>query len=310
MTSNSLTQITVPFHSAELYLVEHNGQPYTAMRPIVENMGLDWKAQLVKIKQRFSSVVGEITTTGKDGKQYQMLCLPLKKLFGWLMTISPNKVKPELRDTIIMYQNECDDVLWDYWIKGKATNPRTNKEDRVPLKDAVNMLVAKSKALNYSDAYKLVHQRFGIKHVDELSCDMIPSAVEYVHHLMGEYIPKAEYIDPDLKALETLSADVTNKVMDYYWSLHTEIERLGGKVPKYPQLDTELIVRAVVTRMLQSNRMMLSFDHNQKPIVNFVPNNAWILHDANIANIIGDPSGVSKSVLPDIIKSAVDRMSK
>ena len=129
MTSYSLQQITVPFHNAELFLVEHNGQPYTAMRPIVESMGLDWKAQLVKIKQRFSSVVGEITTTGKDGKQYQMLCLPLKKLFGWLMTISPNKVKPELRDTVIKYQEECDDVLWDYWTKGYAVNPRSTKND-------------------------------------------------------------------------------------------------------------------------------------------------------------------------------------
>ena len=91
---NTLAQINAPFNGAELLIVEYNKQPYTAMRPIVENMGLDWKTQLIKIKQRFSSVVGEITTTGKDGKQYRMLCLPLKKLFGWLMTISPNKVKP------------------------------------------------------------------------------------------------------------------------------------------------------------------------------------------------------------------------
>ncbi|ENV60384.1 phage antirepressor N-terminal domain-containing protein [Acinetobacter soli] len=311
MTSNSLQQITVPFHSAELYLVEHNGQPYTAMRPIVENMGLDWKAQLVKIKQRFSSVVGEITTTGKDGKQYQMLCLPLKKLFGWLMTISPNKVKPELRETIIMYQNECDDVLWDYWIKGKATNPRTNKEDRVPLKDAVNMLVAKSKALNYSDAYKLVHQRFGIKHVDELSCDMIPSAVEYVHHLMGEYIPKAEYIDPELKALELLDADATNKIHDWIWSLQDEVKRLNGVIPSFPDLDREAISRAVVSRFMTSHRMLLTLDSlTNKPRVQFIPNKSWILTDENIAKIVGDREGPRREVLPDIMHAAATRLAK
>lgn len=122
----SLTQITVPFHKAELCLVEYNGQPYTAMRPIVEGMGLAWQAQFEKLKQRFNSVIMEIMTTGKDGKQYQMLCLPLKKLFGWLMTISPNKVKPELRDMVIKYQEECDDVLWDYWTKGQAINQRAS----------------------------------------------------------------------------------------------------------------------------------------------------------------------------------------
>lgn len=106
---------TIFFHNANLSIVEHNGQPYVPMRPVVEGMGLAWQAQFDKLKQRFGSVVMEIMTTGKDGKQYQMLCLPLKKLFGWLMTISPNKVKPELRDTVIKYQEECDDVLWDYW---------------------------------------------------------------------------------------------------------------------------------------------------------------------------------------------------
>ncbi|MFH4338728.1 phage antirepressor N-terminal domain-containing protein, partial [Acinetobacter baumannii] len=86
-------------------------QPFTAMRPIVEGMGLTWQSQYEKLKQRFSSVITEIVTTGKDGKQYNMVCLPVRKLFGWLMTISPNKVNPEIRDTVIMYQQECDDVL-------------------------------------------------------------------------------------------------------------------------------------------------------------------------------------------------------
>lgn len=187
MTSMSLQQITVPFHNNELIVVDFNNQPYTPMRPIVEGMGLDWKAQLVKIKQRFSSVVGEITTTGKDGKQYLMLCLPLKKLFGWLMTISPNKVKPELRDTVIMYQNECDDVLWDYWTKGQAVNPRTTKVERTPLHDAHALLVAKTKHLSSSDAWKIINQRFGTSSINEIPYEQIPVAVEYVHHLIALY---------------------------------------------------------------------------------------------------------------------------
>ena len=110
----------VPFCHTELTLIDHDGEPYVAMKPIVEGMGLSWKTQYRKIIQRFNSVMVEMTTTGKDGKQYQMICLPLKKLFGWLMTISPNKVKPELRGLIQHYQEECDEVLWQYWTKGVA----------------------------------------------------------------------------------------------------------------------------------------------------------------------------------------------
>lgn len=117
-------QINVPFHGAELFLVDHQGQPYTPMKPIVEGMGMDWGTQFRKLKQRFASTIVEMTIVASDGKERLMTCLPVRKLFGWLMTISANKVQPELRDTILMYQNECDDVLWDYWTKGHAINSR------------------------------------------------------------------------------------------------------------------------------------------------------------------------------------------
>ena len=64
---------------------------------------------------------------------------------------------------------------------------KTHKEEREPLTNAVNMLVAKTKHLNYSDAYKLVHQRFNVKHIDEIPYDEIPVAVEYIHHLIALY---------------------------------------------------------------------------------------------------------------------------
>lgn len=114
------TAFLVPFANGELTLIDNDGEPYVAMKPVVEGMGLTWKTQYRKIVQRFNSVMVEMTTTGKDGKQYSMLCLPLKKLLGWLMTISPNKVKAELRATIVRYQEECDEVLWQYWTKGVA----------------------------------------------------------------------------------------------------------------------------------------------------------------------------------------------
>lgn len=107
----------VPFYEDTVVLVGKDNEPLVSMKPIVINMGLDWKSQHAKVTDRFSSVMVEITTTGGDGKQYAMTCLPLRKLPAWLYSISPNKVKPELRDKIIRYQEECDDALWDYWSK-------------------------------------------------------------------------------------------------------------------------------------------------------------------------------------------------
>lgn len=113
----------VAFHGDTVVLVGKDGQPYVAMKPVVGNMGLDWKSQHAKLGEKFGSVMAEITTTGVDGKQYGMTCLPLRKLAAWLYSISPNKVAPELRDKIVQYQEECDEVLWNYWIKGAAARP-------------------------------------------------------------------------------------------------------------------------------------------------------------------------------------------
>jgi hypothetical protein len=122
MTMNTQL-IPVPFYNDTLLLVDESGAPFVPMKPVVTNMGLDWKSQHVKLTQNFGSVMAIITTTGADGKQYEMVCLPLRKLAAWLYSINPGKVKPELRDKIIQYQNECDDVLWDYWTKGAAIRP-------------------------------------------------------------------------------------------------------------------------------------------------------------------------------------------
>ncbi|MFQ8890664.1 MAG: phage antirepressor N-terminal domain-containing protein [Bilophila wadsworthia] len=49
---------------------------------------------------------------------YKILCMPVRKLPRLFASINPNKVRPELRDRIRLYQDECDDALWNYWTKG------------------------------------------------------------------------------------------------------------------------------------------------------------------------------------------------
>ncbi|EIG2437349.1 phage antirepressor Ant, partial [Escherichia coli] len=105
------------------------GEPYTPMKPIVEGMGMDWASQFTKIKQRFKTSIVKITMQLPGDEQCrEIICLALRKLAGWLQTISPNKVRPEIRDKVIQYQEECDDVLYEYWTKGHVVNPRKAKK--------------------------------------------------------------------------------------------------------------------------------------------------------------------------------------
>lgn len=112
---------TVPFYQNTLLTAETNGQKYAAMKPIVEGMGLAWQSQQAKIRasKRFDDIVIPLQTPG--GIQ-EMVCIPMQKLNGWLFSVNSDKVKPEIKEKILRYQEECFVVLYDYWHKGAAVN--------------------------------------------------------------------------------------------------------------------------------------------------------------------------------------------
>lgn len=189
----SISTISVPFHGANLCIVNHDGNPYVPMKPIIEGMGLDWASQFTKLKKRFSKGIVEIAIPSKGGEQ-SMICLAMHKLTGWLYSIMPNKVKPEIRDKVIQYQEECDDVLYEYWTTGEVKAKKsTTTDDRAPLRNAVDCLMTK-KRLSFPKAYGYVHAKYGVNSIDEVPLDLLPEAVDYIYSvaLEGEYIPKQE----------------------------------------------------------------------------------------------------------------------
>lgn len=142
-TTTMNTLIPVSFRNTTLTIIDHAGEPHVAMRPIVTGMGLRWEAQTVKLNTHKSRWGVSIIETPSSGGRQKSLCMPLRKLPGWLATIHPDKVRPELRDTIIAYQNECDDVLWEHWNKSstaRATAPKmiTKQQHDLPAPPAFN----------------------------------------------------------------------------------------------------------------------------------------------------------------------------
>ena len=192
--SNQISTQTVSFNNQSLITIEQNGVHYVAMKPICENIGIQWESQYNRIRRDdvLNSVIFIMNMTGSDSKNYQMICLPIEYLNGWLFGIDINRCKPEIRDTLIKYKKECYQALHDYWFNGKAER-KTTVDDRTGLRNAVNMLVSK-KGLIYSDAYHLVHQRFNVESIEDLTLEQLPQAVEYVHKIIleGELITEAE----------------------------------------------------------------------------------------------------------------------
>ena len=191
--SNQISTQTISFNNQSLITVEQNGNHYVAMKPICENIGLTWEPQVLRIKRDEVLSQGMIVMIiPTNGGNQNMICLPIEYLNGWLFGIDINRCKPEIRDTLIKYKKECYQALHDYWFNGKAER-KTTVDDRTGLRNAVNMLVSK-KGLIYSDAYHLVHQRFNVESIEDLTLEQLPEAVEYVHKIIleGELITEAE----------------------------------------------------------------------------------------------------------------------
>ncbi len=110
-----LNQSIIPFHDDEILLFERDGEPFVPVKPICERLGLDWGSQWAKLRARPERYGIVILRTPSAGGEQETTCLPLRKLPAWLYSIHPNKVRPDLKETVERYQAECDDVLWRHW---------------------------------------------------------------------------------------------------------------------------------------------------------------------------------------------------
>ena len=79
----------------------------------------------------------------------------------------------------------------------KTPEAKTTVDERTPLRQAVSALVG-LRRVDYSTAYNMVHQRFGVGSIEELPREVLPDAVRYVHALTldnalsGEVLEKLE----------------------------------------------------------------------------------------------------------------------
>jgi hypothetical protein len=92
---------------------------YVPLRPICDLLGIDWRSQYRRIQRdpvlsKYMAGVVITTTpdplTGGGGPQITN-CLLLDYLNGWLFGIDASRVKPEVKQQLIRYQEECYRVL-------------------------------------------------------------------------------------------------------------------------------------------------------------------------------------------------------
>ena len=91
--------------------------------------------------------------------------------------------------------------------QGSLKLSQTTTDQRTPLRQAVSALVG-ARGIDYSTAYKMVHQRFGVSAIEEIPLDLLPAAVEYVHRLTltGEVLDAPiQFSQSELRELATVT---------------------------------------------------------------------------------------------------------
>nr|DAY10806.1 MAG TPA: repressor domain protein [Caudoviricetes sp.] len=102
-------------------------------------------------------------------------------------------------------------------IRKTGSYSKTTVDQRTGLRNAVNMLVSK-KGLIYSDAYHLIHQRFNVESIEDLTLEQLPQAVEYVHKIVLEgelIIEEKKELSMNLNLTEGELKDLINTWMAF-----------------------------------------------------------------------------------------------
>ena len=121
---------TIVFNNQKLITFEKDGIQYTAIKPICENIGIDWVSQYKRIQRDevLSSTMVIMTIVAEDGKQREMVSLPIQMLNGWLFGVDSKRVKSEqAKEYLFKYKMECYQALNNYWQDGIAVNKRMSQ---------------------------------------------------------------------------------------------------------------------------------------------------------------------------------------
>lgn len=108
-----IEQKEIHFYDDKIVAVQTESEGvYVPIRPICNNLGISPAGQRERIGR--DAVLSKYATSLSvvlDAQARTMLCLPLKYVAGWLFGINANRVKGEVRDLLIRYQEDCYDII-------------------------------------------------------------------------------------------------------------------------------------------------------------------------------------------------------
>lgn len=178
---------TLTFNEVNFNPVERNGQIWLTSTEIAKALGYARTDNISRIynrnKDEFTSTM---TTTinmvvkgfgSGEGNKRDVRIFSLRGCH-LLAMLARTDIAKAFRKWVL-------DILDKEVGKPVQANIYSTVADRKPLGAAVNTFCAKTGAF-YADVWKMVHQRFDLEGVHEMTVEQVPQAIDYVHGLLAQ----------------------------------------------------------------------------------------------------------------------------
>lgn len=160
---STLTLARIPVAGIELLAVDSDGVAMTALRPLCEHLGVDYSAQLKRLKARSWATVAVTATVAADGKPRNMAMVDRRTLTMWLATIDERRVSDSVRPTLVRLQAEAADALDAYFHQGSAVQAAPANQFDV-LRSVIDQLEATQREASEA---KQIHDPVSQEHAAE-----------------------------------------------------------------------------------------------------------------------------------------------
>lgn len=161
--------VKVDFHGDTLFAErQEDGGVTVAVKPIIERLGLDWSAQLQRIKRdEVLSVSMVIITMETPAGMRETIGLPLNLVPGFLFGISTGSISdPEVKAAVLTYQRECHEVLYrHFFAPAHSDDGETISDDLYATNTKLRMIEAATRICGKA-AGKALWDKLGLPPID------------------------------------------------------------------------------------------------------------------------------------------------
>lgn len=229
----------VPFHQHQILTVKRGDGVAVVMKPIVEVLGLDWHGQRQRIHRHEVLSKGAcVIRVPSAGGMQEALALDLEQFHGWLITLTPERIKDAAkRELIVRYQTEAFRVVFEHFHGKMNGSPK-------PVRAA-------GLQISLHNHYLMLAKKL------RLSSD--PVEREMIYGLFVDVAEQIGHVPPPLASLGQVEPQA-HEIIERFWEVYRALEERGHSLNMARRPDLISIHLKTMQAAIEAERLDFDID--------------------------------------------------